>query len=214
MRQYFFTYVDLNLGCPQEHAFLNNYGAYLLPQTHWPLLSQIISSLTSSLLPSLPISAKLRLCTPDKHKDTLALARLLEHSGASWITLHARTVSMRRRRAGPADLGVVKTLKKGLSIPVVSNGNVRVSEDLERNFVSTGADGMMVGETLLGNPLQVPTPVTNGVLIIFILIRQKSIRNKHAQRPDNHLPRIPLHPIQQPNRPTTTHHPNTHPPFL
>lgn len=54
---------------------------------------------------------------------------------------------------GAADLSVVKALsEQGLDIPVVSNGNVRTWEDIKRNREETGADGIMVGETLLANP--------------------------------------------------------------
>lgn len=99
---------------------------------------------------TVPVSAKLRLCQPAS--ATLDLARRLEHAGASWVTLHARTVSARRRRQGAADLEQIKTLKDNLSIPVISNGNVRVWEDVEHNLALTGADGIMVGESLLANP--------------------------------------------------------------
>jgi tRNA-dihydrouridine synthase 1 len=43
-------------------------------------------------------------------------------------------------------------LKEGLQVPVISNGNVRAYEDVMRNLEFTGANGIMVGETLLGNP--------------------------------------------------------------
>lgn len=111
----------------------------------------------SNSLP-IPISAKLRLCTPTSL--TPALATRLAANGASWIALHARHVSARRRRVGAADLGAVKGLKdaltllerQGMRIPVVSNGNVRTWDDVVKNREETGADGVMVGETLLGNP--------------------------------------------------------------
>jgi len=35
---------------------------------------------------------------------------------------------------------------------VISNGNVRTFEDVVQNYEFTSADGIMVGETLLGNP--------------------------------------------------------------
>ena len=108
----------------------------------------LVSAMSHSF--SVPVSAKLRLCQPS-HK-TLNLAQRIEASGASWITLHARTVSTRRRRQGAADLNQVKRLKDNLRVPVISNGNVRVFEDLQENLDFTGADGLMVGETLLGNP--------------------------------------------------------------
>jgi len=96
------------------------------------------------------VSAKIRLCQPVTR--TVDLALRLETSGASWVTLHARTISARRRRQGAADLSEVKTLKEALGVPVISNGNVRVCSDIQDNVAYTGADGIMVGETLLGNP--------------------------------------------------------------
>ena len=138
----------MNLGCPQEAARDGHYGAYLLGQKDWPVVESMVSSMCSSF--AVPVSAKLRLCQPVP--KTHELAKRLEACGASWITLHARTVSARRRRQGAADLGVVKELKAHLGVPTISNGNVKEHEDLQRNLEHTGADGLMVGETLLGNP--------------------------------------------------------------
>ncbi|KAK0452270.1 FMN-linked oxidoreductase [Armillaria borealis] len=164
----------LNLGCPQEAAREGHFGAYLLGQRDWPTVEQIgmllptflfdahcslVCSLSHSL--AVPVSVKLRLCQPVE--KTLVLAQRLEANGASWITLHARTVSARRRRNGPADLLQVRALKENLQVPVISNGNVRVWRDIQSNLDYTGADGVMVGETLLGNPCifsgTVPDPV-------------------------------------------------------
>ncbi|KAF9009967.1 t-diRNAhydrouridine synthase [Cyathus striatus] len=131
--------IDLNLGCPQEAAREGHFGAYLLGQKDWPVVQDIV-----------PVSAKLRLCQPTP--KTVELAQNLEACGASWITLHARTVSARRRRHGLADLSEVKRLKEHLKVPIISNGNVREYNDLQENLQFTGADGLMVGESLLGNP--------------------------------------------------------------
>lgn len=114
----------------------------------WNDESLKVSSMAKSFV--VPASVKLRLCQPSP--KTLELSQRLECCGASWVTLHARTVSARRRRQGAADLNEVKRLKDGLCIPVISNGNVRNHADLWDNLAVTGADGLMVGETLLGNP--------------------------------------------------------------
>ena len=158
---------DLNLGCPQDIAREEHFGAYLLGKKDWPLVQDIgkptkrsffyifpvlnisqVSSLSRSL--SVPVSAKLRLCSPAS--STLALASNLEASGATFLALHARHPSARRRRQGAADLSVVKTLVEGIGVPVVSNGNVRTWDDVLQNAEFTGAGGIMVGETLLSNP--------------------------------------------------------------
>jgi tRNA-dihydrouridine synthase 1 len=97
-----------------------------------------------------PVAAKLRIC--QAASKTLDLAQRLEPCGASWLTLHARTVAPRRRRHGAADLSQVKRLKDNLNVPVVSNGNVRVWSDLDENLKVTDTNGLMVAEALLGNP--------------------------------------------------------------
>jgi len=113
----------------------------------------IVSGLTHTF--PVPISTKMRLCNPVEH--TLPLAKRLALAGSSWITLHARFgASTRKRRHGPADLSQVKLLKENLQVPVISNGNVRAYEDVVQNCEFTCADGIMVGETLLGNPWCVP----------------------------------------------------------
>uniref|UniRef100_A0ABQ0LNC4 tRNA-dihydrouridine(16/17) synthase [NAD(P)(+)] n=1 Tax=Mycena chlorophos TaxID=658473 RepID=A0ABQ0LNC4_MYCCL len=152
--------IDLNLGCPQEAARDGHFGAYLLGVRDWPLVEEITTAMSRSF--AVPTSAKLRLCQPVT--KTLDLAVRLEACGISWITLHARHVSAQRRRHGAADLAQVKDLKDNLRIPVVSNGNVRTWSDLEANLAFTGADGLMVGESLLSNPClfanRIPDPVT------------------------------------------------------
>ena len=119
----------------------------------------LVSGLTHTF--PVPISTKMRLCNPMEH--TLPLAKRLALAGSSWITLHARFgASTRKRRHGPANLSQVKLLKEGLHIPVISNGNVRTYEDVVQNQGFTCADGIMVGETLLGNPWYVMNLSPNG----------------------------------------------------
>jgi tRNA-dihydrouridine synthase 1 len=42
-----------------------------------------------------------------------------------------------------------------MHVPIISNGNVRVWGDIQDNLQFTGADGVMIGESLLGNPWSV-----------------------------------------------------------
>ena len=99
---------------------------------------------------NIPVSIKIRLCSPVE--DTVELAKRLEAAGVSHIALHARFPSAKNRRHGAAKLEHVKDLAAALSIPVLSNGNVRCFGDLAANLQSTGAAGLMVGEELMRNP--------------------------------------------------------------
>ncbi|KAI6124449.1 FMN-linked oxidoreductase [Pisolithus croceorrhizus] len=155
---------DLNLGCPQEHAREGHFGGYLLGKQDWPLVQSMVSSMSHSLL--VPTSTKIRLCpSSDPRSATATFGQLLEHAGASWVTLHARHVSAKRRRQGAADLDAVRALKETLSIPVISNGNVRTFDDVRVNLEYTLADGAMVGEALLGNPKLFAADLPDPVLI-------------------------------------------------
>ncbi|KZS99109.1 FMN-linked oxidoreductase [Sistotremastrum niveocremeum HHB9708] len=146
--------IDLNLGCPQKKAELGHFGGYLiLSKADWRIATSIVSGLSQSL--TVPIFVKMRLCSPVR--DTVTLAKELVSSGASVVCLHARYVSSRRRRKGAADLNWVAQMKKtfqyeGISAQVISNGNVRVYQDIQENLKITGADGVMMGEAALGNP--------------------------------------------------------------
>lgn len=139
--------IDLNMGCPQTHALQNGYGASLLFRKNHHQAISIVSSLSAHL--TVPVSVKLRL---NDTSELCQLARSLEQAGASWITLHPRFISCRRRRKGSPFLKFVEELKQAVKVPVISNGGVRSYLDFDKNLKETGADGLMVGEPLLTNP--------------------------------------------------------------
>lgn len=154
--------IDLNLGCPQRHAEQGHYGAYLLPKQNWPLIADIVSSMSQAV--DVPITTKIRLTVPKEQTAQLAVA--LARAGSSLVTVHPRFASSVRRRKGLADLEQVKRAREALQAEgllrsaehpdgdtaVVSNGNVRCWQDVVSNLELTGASGVMVGETLLENP--------------------------------------------------------------
>ncbi|PWZ02898.1 FMN-linked oxidoreductase [Testicularia cyperi] len=154
--------IDLNLGCPQHHAQVGGYGAYLLSKQHWPQVERLVESLSESV--DIPVTTKIRLTVPKEQTPELAVR--LSRAGSSLVTLHPRFASSVRRRKGLADLEAVQDVTLALkdhgllrseTLPsgqtaVVSNGNVRFAADIPANLRITHASGVMVGETLLDNP--------------------------------------------------------------
>lgn len=142
--------IDINLGCPQREARNMRYGAYLLDECDRPLVLHMVNLLASSL--KVPVSCKIRLL--DGHIDnTVAFAKQLEAAGCSWITVHGRARgNPLQRRHGPADLEAIKCVASAVSIPVVSNGNVRGWLDVRKNLNLTGSAGIMSAEGILQNP--------------------------------------------------------------
>ena len=141
--------VDFNLGCPQQKAREGGYGAFLLDDEHHERVFAIVRALASAL--RVPVCCKIRLLPT--LEGTLAFARRLEDAGCALLAVHARERgSEKRRRQGPADLHAVAALKRALTIPVLTNGNVRRPSCVTRNLRETGADGAMVAEALLRLP--------------------------------------------------------------
>jgi len=138
--------IDINFGCPQSIAKRGNYGAFLME--NFDLVYQLVNNLHRNL--SIPIFCKIRIFNDiDK---TLQLARIIEKAGCQLLTVHGRTKEMKGQFTGLADWNVIKRIKKSISIPVVSNGNVRDFNDVEACIRFTGADGVMSAEGLLRNP--------------------------------------------------------------
>lgn len=135
--------IDINMGCPAPKIFKNGEGSALM--LNMPLASKIISSVVKST--SRPVSVKFRLGVD---KDvSLEFGRMCQESGASFVTLHARTKEM--GYSGKADYDAIAKLKAALSIPVIGNGDV-VDEASYQNMLATGVDGVMVGRGALGKP--------------------------------------------------------------
>ena len=185
--------VDLNLGCPQRAARSGRFGAFLCDAADRALLLRIVSTLSRSLCVPLfckaedsqpqpspphphplpdrrfaavpPRLTQIRLL--DEIDETLAFAQQLQDAGCALLAVHGRyRGSPMRRRDGPAHLDQVALIKQRLSVPVVTNGNVRSGAELVDSLLLTGADGAMTAEGALDDPA----------------IFAKAIAHAHAER--------------------------------
>eukprot|EP00301_Raphidiophrys_heterophryoidea_P005437 c12283_g1_i2.p1 GENE.c12283_g1_i2~~c12283_g1_i2.p1 ORF type:complete len:375 (-),score=94.54 c12283_g1_i2:143-1204(-) len=138
--------VDINFGCPQGIARRGRYGAFLLEDTD--LVCSLVNVLHVNL--KVPVTAKIRLLPDLQH--TIHLAQRIQEAGASVLTVHGRTKEMNKQFAGLADWSAVKAIREKLDIPVVSNGNIRFFEDVQKCLDATGCCGVMSAEGLLANP--------------------------------------------------------------
>lgn len=70
---------------------------------------------------------------------SVELCRSLQAAGASFITVHGRTVS---QRAEPVNVAAIREIAASLSIPVVANGGVKCANDVQTFVKSTNARGL------------------------------------------------------------------------
>jgi len=138
--------VDINLGCPQRIARRGYYGSFLMDNL--PLVYELVRTLHENL--RVPVFCKIRVFP--EYEKTLEYAKGLEKAGCQMLVVHGRTREMKGIYQGLADLEIVKKLKKELSIPVISNGNIQVFEDIQKCIDDTKVDGIMSAEALLRDP--------------------------------------------------------------
>ena len=92
----------------------------------------------------------MRLGWDEQHLNAVPFARMLEASGADGLTVHGRTRA--QQYAGKADWAAIGRVKAAVSVPVVANGDVLRPEDAPRCMARTGADMVMLGRGVFGDP--------------------------------------------------------------
>lgn len=143
-----FDGIDINMGCPVKKIVRSGAGAALINTPS--LAAEIIHACKEGADP-LPVSVKTRIGWNEIALESW-LARLLEARPAA-ITLHLRT----RREMSKVDAhwdllpGAVKQAA-GSGTLILGNGDVRDLDHADSLVAESGADGIMLGRAVYGNP--------------------------------------------------------------
>lgn len=145
-----FDGIDINMGCPDKGIEKQGCGSAMIKN---PTKAAAIIRAAKRGAPNLPISVKTRL---GYNKDELEewLPLLIAESPAV-ITIHARTrkemskVPARWERVARA-VEIRNALKSETLI--LGNGDALSLEDARQKASATGADGVMLGRAIFGNP--------------------------------------------------------------
>ena len=141
-----FDSIDLNYGCPVRKVIAREAGAAMLNDL--ARLERVTSAVVGAV--RLPVTAKIRIGWDQKSINAHEVTRVLEASGARWVTVHARCRS--EKFTGQAHWDVIGAVKEAAGIPVIGNGDVKAPEDALRMMRQTGCDAVMVGRGSFGNP--------------------------------------------------------------
>lgn len=139
-------YIDINMGCPMPKIFKNGDGSALMKNPK--LACEIVRAVSMAV--EIPVGVKIRKGLKNGDESAPEFAKYLEDGGASFITVHGRTVE--QLYSGKADYSSIAKVKSAISIPVIGNGDIFSAADAKRMFEVTGCDGIMVGRGSLGNP--------------------------------------------------------------
>lgn len=143
-----FDGVDINMGCPDRSVEKQGAGAALIKN---PKLAQEIIRAAREGAPNLPVSVKTRIGYNKDETETWIPALL--QTGIAALAVHART--RKEMSDVPAQwerVARAKELAAGTGTLVIGNGDVKDFADAEEKARATGADGIMLGRAIFGNP--------------------------------------------------------------
>lgn len=145
-----FDGIDINMGCPDRKVERRGAGAALCRQ---PTLAQALIGAAQRGAGAMPVSVKIRIGYERDELETW-LPALLEAQPAA-ITIHART--RQEKSEVPAhweaiDRAVHIRQKLGSSTLLIGNGDVQHLAEARIRAADTGADGVMLGRAIFGNP--------------------------------------------------------------
>ncbi len=141
-----FDVLDINAGCPSRRAINAREGGYLMKDLK--RLEEILQVAVKNS--SKPVSLKIRTGF-NKSMDFGDLYKILNNSGITFLTVHARTVKS-KFLSNSLDLKTLRKLKDLLTIPIVGNGDI-TSVLSAKNFIEqTNVDALMIGRETMGNP--------------------------------------------------------------
>lgn len=150
--------IDINMGCPVPKIIGKSNSGATLMRDHTRAV-EIIKALKNANL-GVPVSVKTRLGWA-KDDEILEFAPKLEQAGADAISIHGRTKKQGYSgRANWERIREIKTKAK-VKIPIIANGDIKSSADIQECLKVTGADGVMIGRRALGNPWIFRTPDFN-----------------------------------------------------
>ena len=140
--------VDINMGCPDRAIERQGCGAAMI---RTPLLAQEI--IASAKKAGLPVSVKTRVGYESESLDEWLPALLAARPAA--ITLHLRT--RKEMSLVPADWRLMQkavALRDALApeVLLIGNGDVTGLADARAKAATYGADGVMIGRGMFGNP--------------------------------------------------------------
>ena len=138
--------LDINMGCPVGKVVKNGDGSALMkdPEKAARIAEAVVRAV------KVPVTAKMRRGWDKGSINVLDFTRRMEDSGAAMVAVHGRTRSM--LYSGTADWDAIRKVKEQLTIPVIANGDITGGEAAVRCLKRTGADGLMIGRSVFGDP--------------------------------------------------------------
>ncbi len=167
--------IDINMGCPINKIVKGHDGCSLMRTPE--LARDIVIAVKESI--KKPVTCKFRLGWSMDEKNFVEFAQLMQQSGVSAVTVHARTRS--QLYSGTADWRELSCLKGEIDIPYYANGDITSPQRAKECLEISKADGIAIGRAAMGDLSlisRIEKYINDGILINEPSMREKIIMIK------------------------------------
>jgi tRNA-dihydrouridine synthase B len=138
-------WLDLNLGCPSNQVCRSRGGSYLLKDL--VALRPLIRTVRENFKGRFSAKIRIGFADTDGFADSI---RLLNDEGVELITVHGRTREQMYKE--PANWKFIQMAVNISQVPIIGNGDVWETNDINRMLQETGCHGVMVARGALKSP--------------------------------------------------------------
>lgn len=138
--------LDINFGCPAKKVTGGAGGAALMRDLDHA--RRCVAAVVAAS--DRPVSVKMRLGWDEESMNAPEIARAAQDEGVSRIVVHGRT--RKQFYTGCANWRDIRATKSALRTPVIANGDIDNPESAADAIAQSGADGVMLGRSALGQP--------------------------------------------------------------